>query len=425
MGMADYWVYQWMDEHSVSDAKSAHKALLSKQGLSGLLKALPRKEQSTARVGTESTSIVAGRGLDLSGQLDCLAAECRQRQADDLFRHVWHYFDRIVVADSVAHELRGHEHAGPEDLRKWIAAHLEVLLYLRQMGGESLLTFEEKPIPCELHWKRHASEAGLQMVVEDSTRIAERLSHESDIQLVERNADGSNYVFIHPEFEHHVWVDIDNDTKDILTEDQVKLYVATKVLARYTAHLASDVSAGSAHQIPLGSTLALHCALLEHRTPSVAETAFQIELPVLTNVAVADLIRVRNEERDLFERFQTSLRTAIRERLKLEPSENPAQLAREIREDLIDPNLQKIRERLKASEQLLSRKSAVSIGVGVLVTVCGALTGIGGPIAAAAGIGSMLTGGGTALAKHLEERRDIQESDYYFLWKASRHAHST
>jgi hypothetical protein len=340
---------------------------------------------------------------------------------DELFRHVLHYFDTIMVDDAVSTVLMKHD-AEAKCLPQCLKRHLEVLLYLRQIGAEQLLTFRQKQPACEVHWKKHAKEAELGPVTDDFYDFVVRLAEEGEVRLTEKTKLRSQYVYIHPEFEHYVWIWLDSaDLKKLRSEDELQKLIARRVVVRYLSHLASDVLAAKWSKSPMGSTVAFHRALLQHAPATIGSTAFELDLPVLNRVPLKDLITVRLEERELFERFQSSLRAAIRERVKLQTGENATAIASEIRQDLIDPELRRIRDRLRACEQLLSRQAATSVGVGVLTTVVGVLSGVAAPLVATAGVGGMLASARGALNKHLEERRDIAESDYYFLWRASGH----
>jgi hypothetical protein len=100
-----FWAYQWIDFHGVKTMEHARAALSDKVTLNYL------HELAASQVGCprdDHVELVAGRGVDLSGQLDCTASACRQRQVDDLLRHAWYYFDRILVADSLCHEVSHH-----------------------------------------------------------------------------------------------------------------------------------------------------------------------------------------------------------------------------------------------------------------------------------------------------------------------------
>ncbi len=69
---------------------------------------------------------------------------------------------------------------------------------------------------------------------------------------------------------------------------------------------------------------------------------------------------------------------------------------------------------MEKSKNLLNKKAALSIASGSILTVAGLI--FSAPLLLPAGIA--LWGGGTLQSgqKHLEEKRDIQLKDMYFLW---------
>lgn len=417
--MARYWVYDWLDDHGLRDAEEATKALRSKKGVGSLVAAAPADIDLTP-LPPSNTSILAGRGLDLSGELDCYASSCRLRQVDDLFASVWHYFDEIVVADKVASEVRLHG----EDfnaLRQCLPREFEVLYYLRSLGSEDIVRFRDKMPACTVHWKKHAKEVSLSYLVENFENVARGLAEEGEIRLVERSESQVKFVYVHSDFEHDVWVSVEASQVEQRSEGRVKLLVAREVLTRYLSHLTADVVAGRTLETPLGSTISLHRSLLQSDRPTVGSVAFELQLPVLNNASIRDVLKIRQEEREVFDRFQAALRTAIRERISFGIDERASDVANEIREDVIDPALRSIGDRLRAAERLFARKSAVAMGVGVLTTVAGAIACSPESLTATASIGSMVTLGAVAMNKHLEERRDLELSDYYFLWRAAKH----
>src|SRR5205085_4392428 len=148
---------------------------------------------------------------------------------------------------------------------------------------------------------------------------------------------------------------------------------------------------------------------------------FHIELPVLQGVPIEALIKFRRDEHESFQRFQNSLRLAINERQKLTPSVRADDIAEQIRLDVIEPELINIRDKLRAAERALAKKSAVGIFMGVLATTCGILAGVIPPASIAAGVGTMITASISAATKHIEENQQISLSNMYFLWKAVKH----
>ena len=106
-----YWIFNWFDTHKIDCLEAAERALSDPSVLEDFREvALMANELLPAQVDSENV-ILAGRGLDLTSQLQCSTSACRQHQVDELFRKAWHYFDRIIVDDAVSHRLI--QHWGP------------------------------------------------------------------------------------------------------------------------------------------------------------------------------------------------------------------------------------------------------------------------------------------------------------------------
>ena len=193
-----YWLFDWLDQYSVKDLDKARK-LLSNEAAREEMRSLAKGSASN-RHQDRVNSILAGRGIDLSGHLDCNGASCRRRQVDELFRRVWHYFDKIVVADAVRHEVGWHWNQPSEQVREWVLSHIDVLLYLRQIGAESLLEFSEKPALCENHWRQHAAETGLDALLQSADETILELVNGGTWDFTPDHDGGVNFVFSHPAF---------------------------------------------------------------------------------------------------------------------------------------------------------------------------------------------------------------------------------
>ncbi len=317
-----------------------------------------------------------------------------------------------------------HWSAPTRDVKRWLLSHIEVLLYLRELGAESLVVFGEKPAPCELHWDRHAAEAGLQSLVADKDVLADELLRKARVDTTDGKHGSIEFAFVHPDFEHTVWDSLPPAGVDDRSPAAVRHAAALVVLRRYLAHLTSDVEMGVIAGAPLGSTVWFHGQLLRHagRSASPSDVALELELPILQLVPLEDLVKLRTDEHDAFVRFRYKLRQAAGEQLKAATGAAPAAIAQQIRHDLIEPEVERIRQRLASAQRMLATKTAVSIGLGGLVTVCGLLAGVSPAIASAAGIGTMTTLAGGAAMKDLEEGRESGLSDMYFVWKAAEHA---
>jgi hypothetical protein len=112
-------------------------------------------------------------------------------------------------------------------------------------------------------------------------------------------------------------------------------------------------------------------------------------------------------------RVRNSVRLAIRERIRAGAIDNPEAIAKEIVEDVIEPALIDIRRRLAAAKEVLDKKHQVTAGLAGLGTIRGLFgSPLAVPLAAtAAGLGA------AAEHKAIEEKREAQMSNMYFLWK--------
>jgi len=424
MSGGSFWFFDWLDAYSVTSLRDANRALQSGSTFEAIREFAVKAVANSQPLMEPDFSLVAGRGLDLSGHLDCNASACRLRQVDTLFRHAWHYFDRIVVADAVSHEVSMHWDAPRRDLKRWLLSHIEVLLHLRKLGAERLVVFREKPAPCEVHWDRHAAEAGLQGIVADKDALADELLQLAHVDAKDGGDGSADFIFVHPEFEHSVWGTVVPSEAGDCSPATIRHAAAVAVVRRYLAHLTSDVRMGRMAAAPLGSTVWFHGQILRRAgsSPAPSDVALELELPILEAVPLETLLKLRTDERDAFVRFRYKLRQAAREQLKAATSSSPAALAQQISQDLVEPEVERIRQRLASAQRMLAKRTAVGVTLGGLVTVCGLLAGVAPPLATAAGVGAMTTVAGGAAAKDLDERREIGLSDMYFVWKAVEHA---
>ena len=98
---SSYWLFSWLNEHGITNVGQAGRLLAESREVERLREIAAGATYPAAQAG--AFSILAGKGVDLSGVLDCHSARCRRRQVDELFEKAWFYFDRIVVADAVGH----------------------------------------------------------------------------------------------------------------------------------------------------------------------------------------------------------------------------------------------------------------------------------------------------------------------------------
>jgi hypothetical protein len=279
MGESDFWLYRWIDACGISSYLSAKDRLAdpaSRQALFDFASVVPDTTEPLAE--GSIASITAGCGIDLSGNLDCIAWECLKSRVDDLLRHICLYFDRVVVVGASAHEvIKQHTGLAREDLDERILSHIQLLLYLRQIGAEPLFSFRQKPPACEIHLKESADKARVRNLLEIGEEESAYLEMDATISL-RPHGNHIHYRFDHPQFEHTVWAIIPQGSGGHASDGDARRRVCASVFQHYLAHLASDVRTAHRLRTPLGSTVRYHRRLLQGTThrDSIPEIAFAL-----------------------------------------------------------------------------------------------------------------------------------------------------
>lgn len=422
MAASKNWLLKWLDDQGIRTIEQAQKAL-SEAGALDSLEAEAAATALTLDSPVDAGSVVvAGSGIDFSQRLDCPTYGCRKHQVDTLFNHVWHYFDRVVVHDRLAGILR--ERSEYTDRKVWDAAlnQIQIMLYLKEIGADSLTEFRQKPAVCVAHWKKHAKEAGLGKLLASIDELRGSLEANSEVS-VRKGGSGTFKVTLNiPEFSVGSIIYLKRAYAERLTQKQIERLIMDDGIREHLAHLTSDLLASKTYGASLGAVIPFHQQLLRKALPPTLEdVAFMIELPVLQGVSAKSLIAFRRNEQEAFIRFQSALRTAIQERLKVTGSFSAKVVADQIQTDLIQPRLNEIRALLASSERTLTKKSAASVFLGGLATTCGVLCGAPVAIAVAAGVAASVGGVGAAAASHIDTQTEIQSKDMYFMWKALEH----
>lgn len=101
MGTGRYWPFEWFDEREFGSFADVDKYARTPAGQRQLADRVEANQHEREASIDGRASILAGTGMDLSGALACYHPDCRTRDADQLIRKAWHYFDSIVVPDSL------------------------------------------------------------------------------------------------------------------------------------------------------------------------------------------------------------------------------------------------------------------------------------------------------------------------------------
>ncbi|GGQ39109.1 hypothetical protein BKA00_003166 [Actinomadura coerulea] len=416
----DFWLYHWMDEQGVKKERDIARIIADDRTFEDLGSIAAGMSYAIEPIKDEDNYVVAGTGIDLSGELGCYAWECIKRQIDDVFSRSWHYFDKIVVRGLTPLRYTQMMESNDRRFAKLVLqSQLRLLLYIRHIGAEDLLIFRQKPPACRVHYVDHLNECGLEHLASEMPDIANNLATEAQVAIQQVCGDHWHYAFDHPLLEHTHWGIVPAETFRIQPGKggpRESRMAAQQVLADFASHLVADVQESKALHAPLAIASGLHAHSLKSDSPtatSMDEVALELEIPVLQGLPLKDLIKLRESEHASFERFRRSLKTAMRERLNESESASSADIAADILDDIITPAVGDLADRLRKANRLLNKKSASSGGLGVALMTIGLTAGV--PLLLPFGVVSLCS---PVLHYHkfLEERRDIELSDMYFLW---------
>jgi hypothetical protein len=185
------------------------------------------------------------------------------------------------------------------------------------------------------------------------------------------------------------------------------------------AHLVSDVIAARQLHLPLGAGVALHEDVLG--TPSTAVdigvVAFELELPVLSDLPIREIVKIRQDEFECFLKFRHALTAAIKECAASGVSNREA--ADRVCEEFIEPAIVDIAARLRSAERTLNKSAGAAAVLGALVTTAGVLTAV--PLVVEGGIAAVGFSV-PALQKYFDKKGSVELSDMYFLWRLEERA---
>lgn len=414
------WLHQWVDECGVETPADADAALRSPASWARLLELAAAHDAEPTVAALGKRSISAGRSMDLTAFLACGHVDCLTAQVDNLFSRVWHYFDKIAVVGADAHlvlEMAASDR--PERARALMAGMVRVILHARETGAERFLVFADKPPACPQHWPEFYEDSTLQIPQEALNAITQDLLLTGKVSFRKGHCAKCGDRFEYqgralPEGRSSVSQKrvLDNRPPGMAMDEAV----VRTVLDKYVLGAASDLVASEELAVPIGAGIPLEARLLSALRPThtEAEVAFHLQLPVVEGLGVKDLLALREAEGDAFDAFRVALNQAMSERLKEDGSKDPAKIASEIEDELLEPTLVDLRSRLAAAEKALGRKHLVHASLAGLATVCGLL---GEPTVATGLLAGAATSATKAEFDAIEKRGEVESNNMYFLWK--------
>lgn len=429
MSPTAHWMFQWLDEFGVRDESDLELMIKSDKAIARLreiVSACP--DWDDRRVDIKGRSIVAGSTMDLSGWLICGAYKCQVKRVETLFGRMWHYFDSIVLEGYSAAlfdaSLQNIPKRDLPELRFTLTQHARTLLYLRHIGADQHIIFHEKPHHfCENCFRELALESGIASVLDKSARseMISWLSDRVDIYITDGPilmSDRWSYQLLHREsgrtYSGHF-------LKRPKQKKPTKRDVIDDVVRRSAASLVFDSELSKRLRLPLAEETEIILPLKDSPQRKSAElVALHLPLPVIEGLSTKDIIKLREDERPAFDRFQSALTHAIHEHMVKMQGEDARIIARTVVEEYVRPELADIERRLTAIKKAMTSKTGFTIAVGTTLATVGILDAI--PLIVTTGAAAAAT----ALShvnKYIDDKTAIQLSDMYFLWQAQHVRH--
>ncbi len=311
-----------------------------------------------------------------------------------------------------------------EDLRSGILRMAEVALYIQEIGAGNLVhyyptahgTYGHVEASClgrPNHWDA-AWDAVEKSILAEASFSIRKVGERSFSVRIEASADEVSPI-----------VEIQLEKDEPADEDYLRSRATRTVAPDYMEALESDLKLANVLKGPLASTLWSHqraiAALGEMPDPS--SIAFNVSFPTLENVPIKELIAIRSANGDAFHAFRDAIAKAAREMCAVSREPSYDSLAKQIKSQVIDPEITRLNIRLKTAKASLARKAAGTITLSTVGTLCAASLGIvpaatAGVVVAAAAIGNLTKD----LSKFIDDRDAVRLSDMYFIWKALKHA---
>lgn len=428
-GGRESWLALWLDQEGIETPRALDRALTSPrkrqelQVLAGEIDLVRPVPDTGARA-----PIAVGTGLDLSASMGgCLDAGCLKGDVDRLIKRTWHYFDRVMVVGPRAYSIHRSLEVDEEQGLQHVRGFAEMLFYIREVGAESLLSFADKRPACSMHLPDHAEQAGMGPLLADGDEWVERLKAGArcEVRFIGKSGacaeDHWGYTLNHDWLEHTRWGETHGSRE--MSPEEVIHEALMDWYRDGLGHLTADVEFARSTGAALGAGATLQEEVLEsmpRSRASVLDVAFELPLPVLSGVSAKALMQLKEDHGAAFDVFRQALKTAIKERLKGDEPAAAAAIASEIAEDVIDPALADIGNAMAASGRLLRRSGALTAGVGVIATTVGLLAGA--PMVVGPLVGAAVAG--TDVKRYWADRKDVETSDMYFLWRLRREGHT-
>ena len=308
-----YWLLGWLESNKVGTVDQAAALLVKPSRLRELRKVAEQWWESVGTHAPPGLNLVAGTGLRLDDLLTCPSPSCRRQQVDVLFRHAWHYFDRVLLSDGIG-DLLLHPPDGEDQqyMREMLLNRIELVLHIQQLGATDLVYYYPRT------WE--AAEDLIDILdPEQEARWAEAW------QGVEATLITEGFYHFKRLGPRQFWVNYSDPFLDVSSGFELKLKkgegaskealrakAAHSIMHDHMWHIEQDLRARRVLGASLGAAVWSHERVLSQigGVPGAAEILFHLSLPSLAHVPIRDLIAVRVAEGASFTTFRSALTKA-------------------------------------------------------------------------------------------------------------------
>ncbi|WP_410811144.1 hypothetical protein [Micromonospora sp. 067-2] len=414
-----------MDEFDVVDEETAKTRLRERSAVVSLEQLATERASLNYSHVPLTGSVVAGTGLETVQAGTCGALACRRPSLDADLGSLLHYFDYVVMQGPSARDYTDLSEAIKNPDERPVAIHMavremECLLYLRSTGISNHIIFANKPSCfCDHHFKDHAAALGLAEMAdrERIAKMAKRLSRAGLVRVEQRQPrDWYGYIS-EPLFFGSIGKRYRRKTAP------KKAAVAEEILRRDLMAVVFDAAAAQMMGLPMASMAVPQYFDRDSESSrprlTVDEVATQLKVPILSSLTTKQIVELRERESAHFEAFRAALREAVATTLEKIPAASPQLIGELAWQEQLKPALADLERRISASRSSLWQSSSSGLVLGVAATTVASV--VTAPWAAAMlGAAVATTLPVNQISEYFKERKQVNVSPMYFLWKAKK-----
>ena len=370
---------------------------------------------------------------ELSGLSGCREWGCRARRSQLLARYAALYADSIVVPWqlSLPNSFRA-----SEDFRYELTGAILAVLEMRPLIEAGIIRL----VHPSFHFCSDCAATGLQMVksIRDATRRT-RIAHEDRfLARVEKpHSPGSRLFSLNgpEEFLEHGSILIEFDRapswakgvrgrlpKEVLSKSGFVDDVFEKIAGDLIFHqlCTQSYDAKLLTSLPGEAEILRRLNRQDEQTSALLSLCARLthEIPLMSNVPLERVLKIRNEEPTAFLQYRTALAGIVKEYIQPRKALSKIE-AKQIYEDRLLPELAQLRRGVEVHRAKMLKKSAATAAVVMAIVTLGMTAGLHAPDFAATGTGALMGGLAALLGDAGPEPDAVKNHQLYFLLKLS------